>query len=215
MADRRPELYLVIESGPTAAERLRSILARWPIASVLIRAPAGARLESRPTQGLVELAQMHGAAVLIADDAPLARSLAADGVHLSSGRNELSDYAAARSILGSSAIVGIESGRSRHHAMELAEAGADYIAFTDPGDDRRAPESDRQHAIVAWWAETFEVPCVAFDVTSAEAAAAFAVCGAEFVAVPIDATCSVSRSVDQVSVVAEAIGRGARDGGLS
>ena len=40
--------------------------------------------------------------------------------------------ASARSILGPGGIVGVDPGISRHDAMTLAEAGADYIAFGAP-----------------------------------------------------------------------------------
>ena len=106
-----------------------------------------------------------GAAVLIEGDARLARTTKADGVQLAWSGEPAQDYEDAREILGGRFIVGAASGTSRHDAMSLAEAGADYVAFgltTGPGiDEARAQRDD----LVAWWGEIFEVPCVACDVT--------------------------------------------------
>ena len=73
-------------------------------------------------------------AALIADDAQLARTLRADGVHLGITKEPAGAYAEARSILGPRGIVGVDPGISRHDAMTLAEDGADYLAFGAPPD---------------------------------------------------------------------------------
>ena len=62
-------------------------------------------------------------------------------------------------------------GASRHDAMELGEAGADYVAFGIPPDvEDRAVAVERRLDLIAWWSEVFELPCVAFDVADAEEA---------------------------------------------
>jgi hypothetical protein len=43
-------------------------------------------------------------------------------------------YDAARKVLGASAIVGADCGASRHFAMEMAEAGADYVGLANGGE---------------------------------------------------------------------------------
>jgi thiamine-phosphate pyrophosphorylase len=109
------------------------------VASLLI--PAEAPL----AQTLAAPAQAAGVAVLIEGDWEVARKVKADGVMI----DTFADYTAARSRLGGEAIVGA-SCASRHAAMELAEAGADFIFFAEP-------------RLAAWWSEVSVVPCVGGD----------------------------------------------------
>ena len=137
-------------------------------------------LAARP---LVELAQAKEIAALIAGDAQLARTLRADGVHLPWSKDVAASYGEAREVLGTRYIVGVDVGRSRHDAMTIAESGADYIGFgIPPHVDDRASATARRLELVSWWSEIFEVPCVAFDVETAEDAMALAAVGADFVA---------------------------------
>ena len=87
-AETTCQLYVVIEAGDAAPERLAAALAAADLASVLIVPPAGRALDAAAARPLIELAQRRGAAALVAADARLARSLGADGVHLgSTGRS--------------------------------------------------------------------------------------------------------------------------------
>jgi thiamine-phosphate pyrophosphorylase len=166
-----------------ALDRLQPLLAHAAPASLLL-VPADAQpLEAQTVLPLVHAAQEAGTAVLIADDAQLARTIKADGVHLDWGDDIAQRYEEAREILGRRAIVGVDAGRSRHHAMSLGEAGADYIGFGIPAhvEDREKARLRRQE-LVAWWAEIFEPPVVAFDVEDHETAKELAAAGADFVA---------------------------------
>ena len=123
-------------------------------------------------------------AALIAEATDLVRTLRADGVHLNPTRHLLDAHAAARSTLGRQAIVGADVGVSRHEAMSLAEAGADYIAFGAPSHLKDRPRArERRDDLVSWWGEIFEVPCVALDVDEPAEAERLARAGANFVAV--------------------------------
>ncbi len=188
------KLYVVVEAGiaPAAVEML---LASAPVAAVLI-APSGAPLAASSTKPLVDLVQARGVAVLIEDDAGLARTLRADGVHLPWSKDVVSRYGAAREILGGRFIVGADAGRSRDDAMMLGEAGADYVGFGIPGHvEDRETARERQLELVAWWGEIFEPPCVAFDVETVEGAAHLVMAGADFVALrpPSGATAELAR----------------------
>lgn len=175
-------LMLVVEAGDSAPQQLEAALAAGKISSVCFLPAAERSYDVQTLRPLIYAAQKAGAAALIADDARLARTLKADGVHLSA-RQAKTDYAEARSVVGNGCIVGADAGRSRDLAMQLGEDGADYIAFSAPdfvADQQAARE--RRLDLIKWWAEIFEVPCVAFDVDSATDAALLAAAGADFVA---------------------------------
>jgi thiamine-phosphate pyrophosphorylase len=178
----RSRLYVVTEAG-SAAPAVAVVLETVDVAALLITPAAGAPLDTPAARPLVELAQAKGVAVLIEADAALARTLRADGVHLPWSKDVMARYGEAREILGGRFIVGADAGRFRHDAMSLGEASADYVGFGIPRhvEDRDAA-SARRRELVAWWAEIFEVPCVAFDVDSLQDAAELAAAGADFVA---------------------------------
>lgn len=182
------DLYLVLDLTPGDAQRLREVLAAavasQPIATVLLKSNDPKGLNAGLAKDLIGIAQKKGAAVLLADDAALARSLKADGIHLSWSKEPVRRYHEARETLGAHAIIGADAGRSRHDAMELGEAGADYVAFGIPGhvEDLETARG-RQHDLVSWWSEIFEIPCVAIDVAAIADARELHRSGADFVAV--------------------------------
>jgi thiamine-phosphate pyrophosphorylase len=94
-------------------------------------------------------------AVLLFDDADDAVKAGANGVYLVKPEPDL---AAARALLGGLAIIGAACGRSRHAAMQAAEDGADFIAFSAIGRETL----DDAAALCAWWDELSGVP-VALD----------------------------------------------------
>ena len=178
-AKSRCRLYLQLPARFSAAleAELGPALAAGDVACVLVcrdDAPADA---SRAAS-LVELIQRHGVACLIDQDAELAARLGADGVHIDA---DAQAYAKARAALGKDASIGGHCGLSRHDAMRLAEAGADYVAFGQVAGSL-GNAFDQCEALIAWWSEIFVVPCVAWDVDAADAARRLAATGADFVA---------------------------------
>jgi thiamine-phosphate pyrophosphorylase len=183
------QLYLVLETDAHGAglERLETVLmAAGPaVACVLLRPRPGAVLGHGELQTAIHRLQARDVAVLLADDAELARALGADGVHLSPAGDEAearSRYAIARAVLGSGRTVGASAGHSRHIAMVLGEIGADYVAF-EPGP--AGWPSEAQGELAQWWAPLFKVPAVALGVESAAEADRLAAAGVEFVGVTL------------------------------
>ncbi|MEQ1714258.1 MAG: thiamine phosphate synthase [Hyphomicrobium sp.] len=184
------QLYLVVTVPvdparmPAFGDMLAHVLvaprAQDLVSAVLFAPASGTSLDAR-IGPLVEMVQKRAIAALVADDAQLARTLRADGVHIGPCDDPLAAYEEARDILGTRFIVGVDSTASRHDAMSLGEAGADYIAF---GLDRDDGDPAIRHDLVAWWSEIFEVPCVALAGGADPAIAAnLADAGADFVAV--------------------------------
>lgn len=197
MAEIKPHcrLYLQfpMESSATLTSRLAHAVADTDAACVLLCPDPSMSNETSTT--LIDFVQGRGLACLIAEDAALALRLGADGVHLEA---DPARYAEARKLLGANANIGAGCGLSRHHAMELAELGADYIAFgAEDGNDIDA--INQRAELIAWWSEIFVVPCVAWNVASAEAAARCAACGADFVAPAL----GLSRSDEGLRLIAE------------
>lgn len=233
------QLYLVMPvATPQAADKLGRMLAGGHVASLLLTAEPGAEIDPAKARPLVKLAQGKGVAVLVADDADVAKRVGADGVHLV---DDPFDYDAARRTLGPRAIVGVDVGLTRHDAMELGERGADYIAFNDRGDDDIGDDIGHADADVggghdddhgegeqgdegptgpmddevaralpdriAWWAELFTVPCVAWDVMTPEEAAELAHAGADFVALAPEAWTEAADPAVVIDAFADAIAR--------
>jgi thiamine-phosphate pyrophosphorylase len=117
---------------------------------------------------LVEAAQRRGIAAIIAGDATLAERLRADGVEIAA---DIAAYTAARAKLGPSAIVAADCGVSRHDAMTLGEAGADYVGLAATSGEE----------LISWWSGLFEVPCVCTNELSLEDARAVIRAGADFI----------------------------------
>jgi thiamine-phosphate pyrophosphorylase len=203
--DRHCRLCLAI-SAAQSAEVLTAALAAADVAAVVLTVDGAADPSGQTLRPLIAAVQGAGAAALLSGDARLARTLHADGVHLPPSKTLLADYHSAREALGPTAIVGVDVGRSRHDAMTLGEAGADYVGFGVPDFvSEREQAIERQRELVAWWAEVFEVPVVAFDVTSPDWALAVAAAGADFVNLRLPVGQGLESACDLVAATAAAL----------
>jgi thiamine-phosphate pyrophosphorylase len=210
---RKPpcQLYLTIAASDAALARLAAALDASAIAAVMIAAPPGRPLDAATARPLVELAQAQGVAALIHGDANLARALRADGVHLPWSHQLAADYAEARDILGTRYMVGVDAGSSRHDAMEMAEAGADYIAFGIDAEATPALDDDGQPMaineltgagdLIRWWGEIFQTPCVALGIKTVDDAVDAADAGCEFLGLSLDAGQSPAATADLIRAI--------------
>lgn len=125
---------------------------------------------------LLPIAHEAGLPLVLEERADLAQRHGCDGVHLSGG--DKARVAAVRRALGESAILGASAGDSRHLAMEVGEAGADYVSFGSFDPEPQPPPLE----VISWWQEMMELPCVAMGGISLENAAELAGAGADFLA---------------------------------
>lgn len=182
------ELYLTLQVTDieAAAARIEAARSSGAIASLLLRTQKHDPCNTPQLKSLVEKLHQDETIVMVEDDAALAQDLQADGVHVGWSENSLEAYQKARLKLGASALIGADAGRSRHVAMQLGEAGADYVAFGIPEHvDDKATARQRQLDLITWWAEIFEPACIAFDTTTSDDIAHLAAAGADFIALPL------------------------------
>lgn len=173
-------LYLLtpeIADDRAFAAELAQAVAAADIAAVLLQlVDADERTLINRIKALAPVAQDRGAALLIGGHAHLVARAGADGAHLTGPRNFRDSIEA----LKPDRIAGCGGLKSRHDAMAVAEAGADYVMFGEPDGGIR-PGISAVVERVAWWAEIFETPCVGFA-ASPEDVSELARAGADFVA---------------------------------
>ncbi|GAA5171596.1 thiamine phosphate synthase [Viridibacterium curvum] len=87
---------------------------------------ASESLRQEQAKALRALTREHDVALIINDDAALARAVEADGVHL--GRDD-GDIAALRAVLGENFLIGASCYNDFGRAQRAALAGASYVAF--------------------------------------------------------------------------------------
>jgi thiamine-phosphate pyrophosphorylase len=159
LAETRLHLVVPPIDALLAAECLEAACAAGDVASILVPD------ELVPT--LMPVARRHDC-TLIARGLGAARTC--DGIEIA----DAEAYDTARRQLGKEVIVGAYCGTSRQLAMELAEAGADYIALAQAKDHGEEP-------ILAWWSALFEVPCIAADPVAAKDVAALLTHNPDFI----------------------------------
>jgi thiamine-phosphate pyrophosphorylase len=120
--------------------------------------------------------QAFGLAVFLQDVEPrIVSRLRADGLHINNMEHAIVDL---RMSLPRDAMVGVGCGVSRHTAMEAAEQGADYIAFTQKKQIVGEP-------LIKWWNDIAEIPCVPLDAVSVADLAILLPQGPDFIR-PVD-----------------------------
>jgi thiamine-phosphate pyrophosphorylase len=178
-AEPRPQPRLYVLTPPVSnadefAPQLAGALGAADIAAVLLRLDAG---DERPLinciKAIAPITQERDAALLLDGHGALVARGGADGAHLTG----IEAFSAAIEQLRPDRIVGVGGLASRHDAMQAAEAGADYVMFGHPGAPLAATEQR-----VAWAAELFELPCVAYAGNIDEIPPLIAA-GADFIAV--------------------------------
>ncbi len=122
--------------------------------------------------------QAIGVALLLDGHPEIVARGGADGSHLA-GPDALE---AALPALRPNYIAGAGRLHSRHDAMVAGETGVDYVMFGEPDERGHRPSIEAVIDRVAWWAEVFEIPCVAYAARLDEIESLVAA-GADFIAV--------------------------------
>jgi thiamine-phosphate pyrophosphorylase len=201
-----PRLYVVappVDDPAKLAHTLAAVVEAADIAAVLLRLPQGgerALLDYAKT--IAPAIQAKGAALLFDGNCELVARAGADGAHLTG----IAALTAALDTLKPERIAGAGGLRTRHDAMLAGERGADYLMFGEPDvGPRRVDEIVER---VAWWAELFEVPCVAYA-EHLDEVATLAAAGADFVALGEFAFSALDAASDLVRAAAERLAQAA------
>ena len=180
----KTRLYLVTPMVVDAAALrpiLEAALDAGDVASVLLElAPGDSHAAKKIVQALAPAIQGRGAALLLRDPAQAAR-LGAAGAHIAAGESFESRLRDAVDSLKPERIVGAGALNSKHEAMRAGEIGADYAMFGDPSAEGESLAPEIACERIAWWAEIFNLPCVAFAANCHDAAR-YAAAGADFIA---------------------------------
>jgi thiamine-phosphate pyrophosphorylase len=164
---------------PAVVTEVADAMAGTDVAAVLLRlAGADERSLINLVKEIAPAVQRRDVALILADRDDIVARSGADGAHL--GNLEALKEAVSR--LKPKNIAGAGGLHTRHEAMEAGEAGADYVMFGEPDAAGRCPSFDAVVDRVEWWAEVFEIPCVAYA-ARLEEIPALAGAGADFVAV--------------------------------
>ena len=122
----------------------------------------------------------YGVPLIINDDVVLAKTIAANGVHL--GQHD-ADIAAARALLGSNVIIGVSCYDSLDRAQSLAQAGANYLAFGAFYPTATKPDAPRAHPELLGEAQRLGLPLVAIGGIRPQNVRALRDAGADLIAV--------------------------------
>ena len=142
---------------------------------------ADAALKLAQAQALCQLARKFKTTFIVNDDAQLAAQVEADGVHLG---GEDGSLAAARTLLGSSKIIGVSCYNRLSLAHEAVRQGADYVAFGAFFSSSVKPEAVKADVALLQAAHReLDVPIVAIGGITQQNAATLIDAGASAVAV--------------------------------
>jgi len=180
-----PQIYLIMDLSltETPLEDIETIAKAIntsevaPFSSLLIKQD---NPNSNCSADLIKKIQALNIAVIIEDNVPLAQSIGADGIHLSSDDEDI--FKAAIETLSEDIIIGIKAKQSRHKAMIFAEEGCSYVAidlFNQEEHERELEEFERPPEI-NWWVSLFSTPSVAWNISSTEEAITATKQGADF-----------------------------------
>lgn len=181
--ENRCRLVLIAPDIEDAEERARLVgdaLKGGDVASVIVPAYglADAAFQSH-AEALVPVIQKAGAAALICGDSRIAGRARADGLHIDGPAAEVAE---AVEKFTPKMIVGAGRVADRHHALEVGEAGPDYVFFGKIGGDIKPEPHPKNLALGEWWASMVEIPCIVMGGTDPASVLAIAESGAEFAA---------------------------------
>lgn len=176
-------LYLITPDEPDTPRllaRIEPLLAAGIALLQYRNKPAPASLQREQLAALLPICRRHAVPLVVNDDARLAADIGADGVHLGADDGEI---AAARTLLGAGAIIGVSCYDDLGRAGHAAAAGADYLAFGAFHPSPTKPHARRAGPGLLRDAAAFGLPRVAIGGITPDNAGPIVAAGADMVAV--------------------------------
>jgi thiamine-phosphate pyrophosphorylase len=177
----QPRLYLItpaLTDPAGLASQLAAALDAGDVAALLLRlAAADERTLINRVKHLAPVCRERDVALVLDGQPDLVARGGADGAHLTG----IAAFSEALDGLKPERITGCGGLLTRHDAMLAAERAADYVMFGEPDPSGHRPSFSVIEERVAWWAEVFETPCVAYAADADEISLLVAA-GADFVA---------------------------------
>ncbi len=185
MPEDSPRLYLILPAQPdpdALPGLLKAAMEAGDVACLL--ADTGS-LPAKDAERIVAvcrpLCARYETALLVCN-AGLAKLPGVDGVHVSGRAGDIENLVSdAVKKFKPGLIVGAAGLRSRHDAMSAGEYDIDYVMFGEPAPDGYVQPFEQIEERTAWWAEIFNVPCVAYAPAILEVAP-LTTAGADFIA---------------------------------
>lgn len=185
MSDDSPRLYLMLPSGVTAQALpalLKPALESGDVACLLASTEGMTEDAARAVLAACMKACAGFDTAVLATDVRLAKAVNCDGAHLSLRSDEPEKLVpAAAKLIKPDYILGVGGLRSRHAAMAAGELDVDYVMFGEPAPDGFVAPLAQVEERVSWWAEIFNVPCVAYA-PAMDAIHPLCAAGADFIA---------------------------------
>lgn len=178
-------LYLITPPAidlNTFPDALAAALDAGDVAALQLRLkPADDDAIRRAADAIRPVTQARGVALIMNDRPDLALATGCDGVHVGQGDTPARE---ARKIIGADRQLGVTCHGSRDLAIAAGEDGADYVAFGAffPTGTKQVQHT-AEIAVLEWWAEMMELPCVAIGGITAANCAPLVRAGADFLAV--------------------------------
>lgn len=200
-----PRLTLVtpvVDDPRALVAALPEIFGAAEFAAVLLRlSSSDERTLINRIKAVAPVVQKAEAALILEGHPELVAKSGADGAHLTG----IDNFMEAVEQLKPDWIAGAGGVFTRHDAMLAAERNADYVMFGEPDERGHRQPFDDILDRVSWWAEVFQLPCVAYAAQLDEVAP-LANAGADFVALgdfifsdPARIAANVTAAVQQLS----------------
>ncbi len=151
-----------VEDAVTFAPLLQACCREGDVAAVILKL---ASEDESAALSAIRIVSSHlqstGAVLLLSDRPALVEPAGADGAYFST----LDLLRTTRTSMAPGRISGVGGLASRHDTMVAAESGVDFVMFGEPDVSNRRPGFSALIERVSWWAEIFQLPCVAYAAT--------------------------------------------------